>query len=186
MIVSFLSVLQNIWSLQTQCFHLYGGSLDSIGYLLVVKLWPVMLHIFTGLSEVFFFLSLYLNYLLAAFYIVVFICNCIVFILQALYNFSGIRCVLRRILRCSGMYCWHCCLLLFAMYYCNFICSSRSGILPWWSMSDLLVGYHNMLWSLHSSQLSYDKMMRHNFWRRFLREWTWFVHLECEWKCTCN
>lgn len=26
-----VAVLQSIWSLQIQCFHLFGGSLDSIG-----------------------------------------------------------------------------------------------------------------------------------------------------------
>lgn len=54
------AVLQNIWSLQTQCFHSSGGSLGSTGYLQVVKLWHVILLCFTGQSLSFSFLVQFL------------------------------------------------------------------------------------------------------------------------------
>lgn len=49
------AVLQSIWSRQTPCFHLYGGSLASIGYLLVAKIWHKTLLSFIGLFTLFFF-----------------------------------------------------------------------------------------------------------------------------------
>ena len=82
-----------------------------------------------------------------------FFCSCLVdvicyymyFVLQALYSFSGIWRVLCRILHRPGMCCWYCSLLLSAMYHCNFICSRRSGISPWWLVWAPLVSYHYIL-----------------------------------------
>ena len=41
-------VLLSIWSLQILCSRLFGGSLDSTGYLLVAKIWHVTHLNFTG------------------------------------------------------------------------------------------------------------------------------------------
>lgn len=126
------AVLQSIWNLQIQCFHSSGGSLDSIGYLQVVKCWLVILLSFTGLSSFFSFIHCNLklgffvqdsNFLTS----VMWVC------LQALYNIPRFWCLLCRFLCCSGMYHWHCCLLLSSMYYCHLICCCRPGrfhILP--------------------------------------------------------
>lgn len=143
----FLSVLQSIWSLQIQCFHLYGGSLDSIGYLLVAKLWRAMHLSFTGLSKVIYFLLFSWIFCLC---LIVVICCCMDFVLQGLYSFSGIWRVICRILHCPGMYCWYCCLLLSAMYYCNFIRCRRPGMSPCWLVWAPLVSYHYILSSSHA------------------------------------
>ena len=45
---NFFSVLQSIWSLLTQCSHLFGGLLASIGYHLVGQLQLMMRRSFTG------------------------------------------------------------------------------------------------------------------------------------------
>ena len=54
-----LAVLQSIWSLQIQCFHLSGGLLGSTGWPLVVIVWSLMRHSYTGEFDSLFFLLLF-------------------------------------------------------------------------------------------------------------------------------
>lgn len=118
-----VAVLLSIWNLQIQCFRLFGGSLDSIGYLLAAKVW-LKIHLnFTGLSSYSSSEMPSLRFSFVAFWIIhAWLC-----FLQALYNFFGIWCVLCCYLCCRGMCHWNSCLLLSAMYNCTLICSGRSG-----------------------------------------------------------
>lgn len=120
-----LSVLQSIWNLQIQCSHSYGGSLGFIGYHQVPKLWSAMLLSFIGLCK-HNLPSLWFEQM-AMDILTIYDLNICNLVLQALYGFSGIWCVICHFLCCSRMYDWYCCLLLSAMPYCNFICSCRSG-----------------------------------------------------------
>lgn len=166
------TVWPSIWNQPTQCFHSFGGLLDSIGYQLTVKLWFNILLCFTGL-----FLSpslslvLYLTRVLVQLvhtYVIVFVCNLLSFLenlqlfclitfwqillaLQVMHSLPGFWCFLCRFLHCTSMHHWYSCLLLSSMYHCTPVCSCRPGTswCHYWFLFELVWMYESSTSSVH-------------------------------------
>ena len=80
------AVLQNTWNLLTQCFHSYGGLLDSIGCRWEAQRWLVMRLSYTGSEKIICWIYLVwtsgncLHFPLMFFFLILFCRLCIVFL----------------------------------------------------------------------------------------------------------
>lgn len=113
------TVLQSILILQIQWCLSFGGSLDSIGLMLVAKIW-FRIHLnSTGIFSMHPFYK-FKNWRTI-------LSNANTLLSQVVYNILGIRCIYCCYLCCYGMCCSAWCLLLSTMYAWNFLCGDRSG-----------------------------------------------------------